>query len=304
MPYGPGDIIEAARYNAMHNTVNAVLGVGAGTSGYGQTVTSTTVAVSQTILASHMNVLRDDIRRCHIHQQGSYPATPTAVTSAEIIEDDTGTNSYDVFEAAVALIDTNKNTIDNGRRSPTATSSTFSRGTPWNGTRTGTFTVTFANANARRHYFNAGGLIDIVLQISGSGTAKVVNWNDLFGAAAGLGTVRFGNIASSKTGAGGSVNSAVNNTTLTASNQTLASISSSGTYAANSWSIQVLTDVTGLQITFTITLNDSAVGNPNIDEDVDGTLLITVTNQMPTNGTAAFTITTPAFSAMGNSITT
>lgn len=304
MPYGPGTTIEAARYNAMFNTVNAVLGVGAGTSGYGQAVTSTTVAVSQTILASHMNVLRDDIRKCHIHQTGSFPATPTTVANAEVIEDDTGTNSYDSYEAAVTLIDTNKNTINASRLSPTVSASTFTRNTPWNGTRTGTFIVTFANAAARRHYFNAGGRIDISLQIGGSGTAKVTNWNDIFGAAVGLGTVRFGNLTSSKTGSGGTVNGSVNNTTLTASNQTLASISSSGTYASNNWNIQVLTDVTGLTITFTITLNDSAVGNPNIDEDVDGSLLMDVTNQMPTNGTQPFTMSSPAFGVMGGDITT
>ena len=301
MPYAAGSEIEAARYNAMFNTVNAVLGVGAVTSGYGQTLSSTTVAVGQLILASHMNVLRDDIRRCHIHQTGSYPSL-AAVTTANTIDDANGlNNSYDAYEAAVTLIDTNKNTIDASRLTPTATSSTFTRITPWNATRTGTFTVTFAGATARRHFFNAGGLIQIALNISGSATAKVTNWNNMFGAS-GMGTLSFGNIASTRTGSGGTLTASVNNTTLTTTAQTVYTNSVAGTYSTNSFSIQVEQDVTGFQIIFTITLNDSSAGN--VDEDVDGSLLISVTNQMPTNGTQPFTINTPSFGTMSGTITT
>lgn len=302
MPYAAGSEIEAARYNAMFNTVNAVLGVGAGTSGYGQTLSSTTVAVGQTILAAHMDVLRDDIRRCHIHQTGIYPSL-AAVTTANTVDDANGlNNSYDAYEAAVALIDTNKNTIDNTRLSPNVTASTFTRATPWNATRTGTFTVTFAGATARRHFFNAGGLIQIGLNISISATDKVTNWNDMFGAAAGMGVLSFGNIASTQTGSGGTLTSSVNNTTLTTTAQTVYTNSVAGTYNTNSFDIQVEQDVTGFQIIFTITLNDSATGN--VDEDVDGELLISVTNQMPTNGTQPFTISTPSFGTMSGTITT
>jgi hypothetical protein len=301
MPYAAGSEIEAARYNAMFNTVNNVLGVGAGTSGYGQTLSSTTVAVGQTILAAHMDVLRDDIRRCHIHQTGIYPSL-AAVTTANTIDDANGlNNSYDAYEAAVTLIDTNKNTIDNSRLSPTVTASTFTRATPWNATRTGTFTVTFAGATARRLYFNAGGLIQIGLNISGSATDKVTNWNDMFGAT-GMGTLSFGNIASNITGSGGKLTGSVNNSTLTTTNQTVYTNSVAGTYNTNSFNIQVQQDVTGFQITFTITLNDSATGN--VDEDVDGSLLISVTNQMPTNGTQPFTTNTPSFGTMSGTITT
>lgn len=301
MPYAAGSEIEAARYNAMFNTVNAVLGVGSGTSGYGQTLSSTTVSVGQIILASHMNVLRDDIRRCHIHQTGSYPSL-AAVTTANTIDDANGlNNSYDAYEAAVTLIDTNKNIIDASRLTPTVTASTFTRTTPWNATRTGTFTVTFAGATARRHYFNAGGLIQIGLNISGSAATKVTDWNNIFGAS-GMGTLSFGNIASTQTGSGGTLTGSVNNSTLTTSNQTVYSNSVSGTYNTNSFDIQVQQDVLGLQITFTITFNDSATGN--IDEDVDGSLLISITNQMPTNGTQPFTINTPSFGTMSGTITT
>jgi hypothetical protein len=163
--------------------------------------------------------------------------------------------------------------------------------------------VTFAGATARRHYFNAGGLIQIGLNISGSATAKVTNWNSMFGATAtGMGTLSFGNIASTRTGSGGTLTGSVNNSTLTTTNQTVYTNSVSGTYNTNNFNIQVQQDVTGFQITFTITLNDSATGN--VDENVDGSLLISVTNQMPTNGTQPFTTNTPSFGSMSGTITT
>ena len=76
-----------------------------------------------------------------------------------------------------------------------------------------------------------------------------------------------------------------------------------GTYAANNFDIQARFSVANTQIEFQITLNDAAVGNPNIDEDVNGNLNINV-NRRIANGALAdpITIAEPTFGAMSGSI--
>jgi hypothetical protein len=172
----------------------------------------------------------------------------------------------------------------------------------WNATRVGNFTVTFASATAARHFFNTGGAVQIDMNISGSATAKVTNWNSLFGT--NMGTLTFANLASSRSGSGGTLSSSVAYSTLTTTFQTVYTTSSAGTYSSNNFNIQVrFTNVSNLAIEFQITLNDAAVGN--IDEDVNGNLNINV-NRRIANGALSdpITIAEPTFGAMSSTVTT
>jgi len=295
-----GDLITAARYNAMQGQVSNILGTGSGDKGYGQTLTSSQVAVAQLIEDSHMNDLRSDIRKAYLHQNNSYP-TLNVVTTSDIVTDNTLPNSYAVFENLSTNIDTNRNTISASRLTTGNTASSYVRTTVWNATRVGTFTVTFGTTNHARHFFNSGGAVQIDINISGSGASKVSDWNTMY---SGMGTLTFANNASSRSGAGGTLTSSVAYTTLTTSFQTIYTSTGAGAYAANNYNIQArFTDAFNLVIQFQITLNDAAVGT--IDEDVNGNLNINVNRRIANAALAdPIIITEPTFGAMSGTVTT
>jgi hypothetical protein len=294
-----GDPITAARYNVIQSTVSNVLSTGSGDSGYGQTLQSSQVAQNQLIEDDHMNTLRLDIRKAYLHQNNSYP-TLTTVSTADTVTDNTLNNSYATFETLATNINTNRNTISASRLTTGNTASSYVRTSTWNATRVGNFTVTFASATAARHFFNTGGAVQIDMIISGAG-AKAVDWNSLFNT--NMGTLTFANIASSRSGSGGTLSSSVAYSTLTTTFQTVYTTSSAGTYSSNNFNIQVrFTNVSNLAIEFQITLNDAAAGN--IDEDVPANLSINV-NRRIANGALSdpITIAEPTFGAMSGTVT-
>ena len=294
-----GDPITAARYNIIQSTVSNVLSTGSGDSGYGQTLQSSQVAQNQLIEDDHMNTLRLDIRKAYLHQNNSYP-TLTVVSTADTVTDNTLNNSYATFETLATNINTNRNTISASRLTTGSTASSYVRTTTWNATRVGNFTVTFASTNAARHFFNSGGAVQIDMSVT-AGTAKNDDWNTMF--ITNMGTLTFANLASSRSGAGGTLTSSVAYTTLTTSYQTVYSSVGGGVYTASNFNIQVrFTDISSLVIEFQITLNDAAAGT--IDEDVAANLNINV-NRRIANGALSdpITIAEPTFGAMSGTVT-
>jgi hypothetical protein len=294
-----GDPITAARYNIIQSTVSNVLSTGSGDSGYGQTLQSSQVAQNQLIEDDHMNTLRLDIRKAYLHQNNSYP-TLTVVSTADTVTDNTLNNSYATFETLATNINTNRNTISASRLTTGSTASSYVRTTTWNATRVGNFTVTFASTNAARHFFNSGGAVQIDMSVT-AGTVKNDDWNTMF--ITNMGTLTFANLASSRSGAGGTLTSSVAYTTLTTSYQTVYSSVGGGVYTASNFDIQVrFTDISSLVIEFQITLNDAAAGT--IDEDVAANLNINV-NRRIANGALSdpITIAEPTFGVMSGTVT-
>lgn len=294
-----GDPITAARYNIIQSTVSNVLSTGSGDSGYGQALQSSQVAQNQLIEDDHMNTLRLDIRKAYLHQNNSYP-TLTVVSTADTVTDNTLNNSYATFETLATNINTNRNTISASRLTTGSTASSYVRTTTWNATRVGNFTVTFASTNAARHFFNSGGAVQIDMSVT-AGTAKNDDWNTMF--ITNMGTLTFANLASSRSGAGGTLTSSVAYTTLTTSYQTVYSSVGGGVYTASNFNIQVrFTDISSLVIEFQITLNDAAAGT--IDEDVAANLNINV-NRRIANGALSdpITIAEPTFGVMSGTVT-
>ena len=294
-----GDLITAARYNVIQSTVANVLSTGSGDSGYGQALQSSQVAQNQLIEDDHMNTLRLDIRKAYLHQNNSYP-TLTVVSTADTVTDNTLNNSYATFETLATNINTNRNTISASRLTTGSTASSYVRTTTWNATRVGNFTVTFASTNAARHFFNSGGAVQIDMSVT-AGTVKNDDWNTMF--ITNMGTLTFANLASSRSGAGGTLTSSVAYTTLTTSYQTVYSSVGGGVYTASNFNIQVrFTDISSLVIEFQITLNDAAAGT--IDEDVAANLNINV-NRRIANGALSdpITIAEPTFGVMSGTVT-
>ena len=71
MAVSTGDNITAAQFNSLQSRVANVMGTGSGDSGYGQTLSSAQVAVTDTVQATDMINIKTDIDKANNHQIGS-----------------------------------------------------------------------------------------------------------------------------------------------------------------------------------------------------------------------------------------
>ena len=161
MAYLAGDTITAAQYNVFVNNssspfgYNHFAGTGSGAYGLGQTHIATVTAADNTITASQWNTLLTGMDNIVNHTNVSATAR-TSVTAGDTIAIKTAVET-DLATLATA--------VEGGSTSATAlgtnaVGSSTNSGT-WNSTSTIERSVTFANADMMRHFFNAGGKIRI-----------------------------------------------------------------------------------------------------------------------------------------------
>jgi hypothetical protein len=167
MAYAQFGLIQASDFNTFAggnpttttNTLNAVWGTGGSGAGYGQT-TVANVTVGQTVAASSWATLISNTASAASHQGSSITSITAPVAG--------GTVTY------LSAIPTNLSTIYSNRLNAAAQGSTsantVTRGTTWSDSVTFTHTVTFANGDAARYFFNAGGQIKMTFAHPG-GTA-------------------------------------------------------------------------------------------------------------------------------------
>jgi len=156
MSYAQFGLIQASDYNSLvggnptttANTLNAVWATGSGGVGYGQTAAAN-VSAGASVAATNWATLINNTSSAASHQ-GATLGTVTTPTSG-------GTVTYQ------ANVVTNLQTIYGNRLNAAAqgstTANTTTTGGAWTDTATFTFTVTFANGDAARYFFNAGGQI-------------------------------------------------------------------------------------------------------------------------------------------------
>jgi hypothetical protein len=169
----------------------------------------------------------------------------------------------------------------------------------WTGTFTTVFTVTFANANTMRHFFNAGGKVRVAPTRTGGGadgggtTSKDTGWSTLYAA---VGNLDIGLIASSRSGTGETSTTDVLSSTgasdLGTSYTTLLELADSTyPYASNNINISAKMDgsaygtATAMQVKLTAT--DGAA-----DFTFEGSNLSGVNLQAYRNGTHRHNLTT------------
>lgn len=147
------------------NTINAVLGVGSGNSGYGQP-TVTNVAQYATVSAPDWASLINKMTSTASHQ-GTAITALTAPTSGDRI------NYLSALGTNLTSIYTRRNSASSqGASAATATTNAVA----WSSAITFTHTVSFANSEAVRYFFNAGGQIAITLEHpTGSGINSMFN---------------------------------------------------------------------------------------------------------------------------------
>lgn len=169
MAYVSGDEITAAQYNIFVNNssspfgYNHFAGTGSGVYGLGQTHIATVDANSNTITAAQFNALFTGIDNIGNHTNDTLTARSQVSAGDTIaikaaVEADLAT-----LAASVAAGCTSATAIDSASSVGQSTNS----GT-WNSTSTIERSVTFADADTMRHYFNAGGKIRILYTAEGS----------------------------------------------------------------------------------------------------------------------------------------
>ena len=161
MAYTAGDTILDDEYNTFVNNssspfgYNHFAGTGSGEYGLGQTPIAT-VSAGDTINASHWNTLFTGLDTIANHTNDTMTSR-SAVSAGDTI----------AIKAAVAAdLATLAASVAGGSTSATAINAGTAVGTStnsgtWNGTSTIERSVTFASADAMRHFFNAGGIIRI-----------------------------------------------------------------------------------------------------------------------------------------------
>ena len=266
-------LITANRFNTLRQSVDNVLGNGAGDTGYGQTLTSAAINVGDIINASHINAVYEDLRKCYKHQNGGDPATSLiqAVTQGDLVKDNDGVNysGWDQYEALASDVSTNRLTVA-GTQQTIATAMTRSRGS-WNGTIVQVSDVSFASADARRHFFNQGGFIRILASTS-DGSSLGSSWQNMFNTNAG--NVDLKAHSTTRSGSGGSVSGALGNYELSGAYQYIYQNfdAGGGAYSANDYYIEAYAASDSL-IKIRQTWRDEKGGNP--DENV-GDLTATI----------------------------
>lgn len=266
-------LITANRFNTLRQSVDNVLGNGAGDTGYGQTLTSAAINVGDIINASHINDVYEDLRKCYKHQNGGDPATSLiqAVTQGDLVKDNDGVNytGWDQYEALASDVSTNRLTVA-GTQQTIATAMTRSRGS-WNGTIVQVSDVSFASADARRHFFNQGGFIRILASTS-DGSSLGSSWQNMFNTNAG--NVDLKAHSTTRSGSGGSVSGALGNYELSGAYQYIYQNfdAGGGAYSANDYYIEAYAASDSL-IKIRQTWRDEKGGNP--DENV-GDLTATI----------------------------
>jgi len=183
MAYAQFATIDASDFNTLvggnptttANTLNATWAVGGGSAGYGQTAVAN-VSVGGSILAStQWASLVSNTASAASHQGSSITSVSTPVAGGVI-----------TFTAAIP---TNLTTIYTNRLNAatqgSTTANTATRATTWSNQLTFTHTATFANGNAARYFFNAGGQIKMTVSHP-TGTGINLLFNNL---ASNVGTV-------------------------------------------------------------------------------------------------------------------
>lgn len=170
MTYAVGGLIQATDYNTLvggnptttANTLNATWATGGGSAGYGQTAAAN-VSAGNVVTAAQWATVVNNTASAASHQ-GSSITSVTAPAAG-------GTVQF------LSAIPTNLSTIYTNRLNAAAqgstTSNSVSFGSTWSTLLTFTHTATFANGDAARYFFNAGG--QLAMTVSHANTAAGIN---------------------------------------------------------------------------------------------------------------------------------
>jgi hypothetical protein len=288
-----GSNITAAGFVTIQNKAESLLGTGAATRGYNQTVLSSDVFTGNQITRAQWDLLKSDIVNILYHQNGELPNIIT-VNSGDVIVYGAGnpnTNYDTLLETAAAnrFQVAASQSVVTSKGAATYTSA-------WSSSAQFTLTVTFGTADQGRYFFNSGGKIRLNTVINGgTGNSQHNAWVNFLNS---VGIRSFG----------ADTDPSINYYTLTNSFQTYYQNSLSTPYSANNYRLEARTNVannstgTATILTLRVTLTDAYVPQgaaPAPSDQVDGTMTISV-EELKAAGTlipsGSFSITSPTYS--------
>ena len=296
--YFIGGKIRASDFNNFADDINEIVGLGAGDSGYGQDQLMVSyVASGARIRVANWNELLTSLRFAAQHQKttissptsSSDPNFPvlreTVKLLPNLIEDIAAVRANKLnYDISKMSIDVNK--ISSSKTFVDPASAMVDDYT-WNGTQTYEFKVTFADEDARRNFFNAGGEIRITCDLSNYDTSHPQSeaWSILLDS---ISTVKIGhNMTESAAGEIGG-GTRIGFTGLTHEYPTDSIYKKTGTqgyYSGNQINIYGRlsgTDAIDIKIVFYDAYPDNADNTTNTwqgSDYVDGTLSVTVDQQ-------------------------
>lgn len=291
-----GTRITAANFNTLQNRVERLLG-----EGYGQILNSSPVPPQSIVYASDLNKLLLDINRISIHQTGSTTDLSPVTQSSKIRADEETVGDGDGWKqyiAKIAQLETDPLIVD-GTQLSIETIATDSRFSPWQSQLSHSFTLTFTDIDHRQAFFNAGGQIYISAQIESPSTPKSNDWKTML---TNMGVIQFKANTTSKTGLGGTLfpndDGPVGNFQLTASLVTLFERTGQlDSYSENRYYI-FAKEVSQKAIQFTIQFQDQDQGDPNIDEEIAGTVVSRIQALRPSGDFVSVPL--PSYSAQSS----
>jgi hypothetical protein len=256
MAYTAGDTITGDQYNIFVNNssspygYNHFAGTGSGEYGLGQTHIATVTGGSSTITASQWNSLLTGLTNIGNHTNDTLTAR-TAVAAGDTIaikaalEADLATVAASVAGGSVNATALGTNAVGSSTNAAT-----------WNTTSTIERSVTFADADKMRHFFNAGGKIRIDPScVTGIDGDKDTVFDDLTTTA--TGNLDIGSKTSTRSGSGETLTTnglALGFHDLTTSYQTILKLTSDNTgYTSNTVEYQAKLDAAvGTAVTITV----------------------------------------------------
>lgn len=339
------DKIRTPDYNDIQSALATVMSAGSGTYGWGQTMKSSQVNVGNTVSINEWGNLRYDIINAYKHVYGSTPTTveakegfkvrysntfvpdtgPTLAHQPPIYPGDAVQTNTDQpitqYSTYVANITADRFLVGSGQYATTAATSTSTTwphatyGSYWTSKIQCTVTVSWANANQARYFFNSGGQIRFAASRSGGATSSQnTSWSSILSTA---GTREFGG---NNPGTGTTPADCTNWYRLTSSYNPWYTINGSSPYGSNQYRISARCPVSNnssgsaTSAEFLLEFFDNYVdpGNtgaqgtypgdsPNTIDLVDGTFTVSVSAKYATgvlvpSGLGNFTVTNPTIS--------
>jgi hypothetical protein len=264
-----GQTIGEAQYTTLRSGINLVMGTPTGTgtaaAGYNQATTAPAVSPGDKITAANWDALRSDVTKAYNHQVGSNP-TLTNVNIA------TGITKaiHDEIETVVNFVKNASNRFTIASTNSSLTGASYKKLGIWNGTQIHDVQFTWANANAVKGFFNAGGSIIINTNLGYSGSeAKTLDWQSMLNKPI---LITANDVIKLGTWTGGTITSD-GYYDITTSARYILEDTGTNPYSENDYQIEVRAITNGLR--FRAILRDDDTGDqtgsgPAVDEDVQG----------------------------------
>lgn len=273
------------------NKLAALIGVGYGTRGYGQSVSYPAVSSGDSITAAQWTTVKTVMNLINVHTGAGLTLQPT-VTAGNTINANDGSLGRVNLSGLIASLDSARLTFDIGQMALTSVL-TSTRSTSWNTQVYHEFTIDFGTENNARYFFNSGGTIYISASRTG-GSATPIN-TAMTNILSQMGTIKFSAETTTYTGTGGAVN-AIGYYGIPGAYQVLFyHAGPGGTYAAMSYTLQARREsYVGLNGANGSLVRMQAIFDTGLDPThiLDGTLTSSI-DQLKENG--GLTIATPTY---------